>query len=216
MSRDFNISDRPRAQWRDFSDARFIPNAQWEIFSRSARAEKRGSSRKGVVPARASARFVQRNRETRLALRERRVLGRLTRITSSGPRCLLPRQIESGTEKERGRRDIGRYISVNHIDRRRRPATASRARNMESRTRSPLGFLRGVGERVGLFICGTAIRRGDRRGLPDRSDRIAARARRSVTSFLPRRLREQFGSLCAPCTRTYTPRIGYLLVSCYK
>jgi len=173
VSRDFNISDRPRAQWRDFSDARFIPNAQWEIFSRSARAEKRGSSRKGVVPARVS--FKETERLGARASREARSRSIDPHYTSSGPRCLLPRQIESGTEKERGRRDIGRYIAVNHIDRRRRPATASRARNMESRTRSPLGFLRGVGERVGLFICGTAIRRGDRRGLPDRGARSPER-----------------------------------------
>lgn len=66
LSRNFNISDRPRAQWRDFSDARFIPNAQREIFSRGARAEKGGLPREGL-----RARFVQRNRET-LGSREAR------------------------------------------------------------------------------------------------------------------------------------------------
>lgn len=72
-------------------------------------------------------------------------------------------------------RTVRRYISVNYID--RRPTTAPQARAQPG---SPLGFLRGVGERACLFICSTAIRRAIAAVY-----RIAACARRSVTLFLP-------------------------------
>lgn len=120
--RDFNHS-RPHAQWKDLATLNLSRMHSGKYFH-TARERKKGVHRERDC-ARARTFRSKKPRDAR-ASREARSRSIDPHYVVGAP-LFTTASIESGTEKERGQQDD---ISVNHIDRRRRPATASRARNM--------------------------------------------------------------------------------------